>query len=416
VLPQGEAGARVTPAEAGNGAYELVIDPVPYDPDARAIRVDVRAWAAREDGSPVEITGPSATIGLCPPDDLAELEGIGEKVQEFLYRQGILTFKQLAGPEVDVKTINAGLDAAGWKMMDAKTWPQQAKLAAIAREFGMEEDRLNYEAYKAWLKDGIEPDDYDRDEMSRRPLPALPWNGIPQFTPLVLSLALSPSNGHRDQSITLPVQLNNAEDPVRLETVDWEASAQVLPGGEQAAVTVEPIDPQKGRYEIVIAPPAREAKEIRLRVQACVNGRSVEIFYGKAITVHVSPPPAANELSDLEGIEAATEKILNEKGIFTFKQLAAADHRTINKWLDDAGQKMRDAKTWPQQARLADLARKFGSEEDQRSYQAYKSWLKAGIEPDEYDLDENARRAEALVWHGTAELTENAYPAIFRRS
>jgi predicted flap endonuclease-1-like 5' DNA nuclease len=286
-------------------------------------------------------------------------------VQEFLYRQGILTFKQLAGPEVDVKTINAGLDAAGWKMMDAKTWPQQAKLAAIAREFGMEEDRLNYEAYKAWLKDGIEPDEYDRDEMSRRPAsgaalerdPAVHAAGA-EPGPQPLQRASGPAH-HAPRA----VEQRGRPGPVGDRRLGGQRAG--VAGRRTAAVTVEPIDPQKGRYEIVIAPPAREAKEIRLRVQACVNGRSVEIFYGKAITVHVNPPPAANELSDLEGIEAATEKILNEKGIFTFKQLAATDHRTLNKWLDDAGQKMRDAKTWPQQARLADLAWKFGSEEDQ---------------------------------------------------
>ena len=98
------------------------------------------------------------------------------------------------------------------------------------------------------------------------------------------------------------------------------------------------------------------------------------------------------------------------------KDLAGANYRLINQWLDEAGQKMRDAKTWPQQARLADLAKKFGSEEDQRSYQAYKAWLKAAIEPDEYDTDKNYRRTQVLVWHGTAELTEKAYPEIFKAS
>jgi hypothetical protein len=75
-----------------------------------------------------------------------------------------------------------------------------------------------------------------------------------------------------------------------------------------------------------------------------------------------------------------------------------------------------DPKTWPQQAKLAGIAREYGNPEDQQSYQAYKAWLKGGIEPDEVDVAENERRAVALVWHRSAELTERAYPEIFNRN
>jgi predicted flap endonuclease-1-like 5' DNA nuclease len=413
ILPEGEVGARVAPVDGKSDEYELSIDAVPYQPGARQIRVQVRALAALPGGRSLEIDGQSVTIGLCPPDELADLEGIGEKVQEFLYQRGILTFEQLARAEV--KTINGWLDAAGWKMMDAKTWPQQAKLAAVAREFN-EEDRSTYLAYKDWLKDGIEPDQYDVDEKDRRSDPALTWNGIPQFTPLVLSLALSPSGANGDRSVRLPVQLNSEGDRVRLASADWLVNAKVLPGEAELEATVKPVDAAQGRYEIVTAPVGDpDAREVRLSILAGVNGRSIEIFYGKALTVGVSPPPAADDLAELEGIEAATVRLLAGMGISTFEQLAHADPKAINACLDEAGQKMRDAKTWPQQARLADIARKYGREEDRRSYQAYKAWLKGGIEPDEYDRDEKDRRPAALAWHGTAELTEAAYAQIFKK-
>ncbi len=395
----------------GEGKYELIIDPIEYDQDTKMVQVKIYASAADlADGHSVTIPDQIIDIGFCPPDKLADLEGIGPAVQKYLYENQILTFKQLALKEVS--ELKALLDAKSWettdakprpehvkpwKMMDAKTWPQQAKLAAIAREF-CGEDQKTYEAYKDWLKDGIEPDEYKKDEKDRRDV-ALPWNGIPQVTPLALRLALDPFNGHHDQPIALPLQLNNEEDRVRLESVDWKVDARALPGGEPVVATVKPVAPEQGRYEIVIDPvPNGEAQEIRLRVQASIRDRSIEIYYGKALTVQVSPPSGADNLSDLEGIEAATEKLLHAHGISTFQQLANADHRAINGWLDQAGQKMQDAKTWPQQARLADVSQKYGREEDQRSYQAYKAWLQAGIEPDEHDKDEKDRRPVALAW------------------
>jgi len=346
-------------------------------------------------------------------DDLKVLEGIEEGVEKLLNDEGnILTFKQLA--ETNVNDIETLLHTKSWgRMMDPKTWPQQAKLADIAKRYKKIEDKQNFEAYLAWLKDGIEPDEYDVKEDQRRPAPALPWNGIPQFTPLVLNMALSPSSAYRNEPIVLSVQLNRAADEVRLETVEWKVSAKAMPGGHDVKAAVKPVSEASGTFELVLDPVQdQDAREIHVVVQALLNGRSIEIYYDKAITVQVSPVPIADDLTDLEGIGPVTARILNEKGVFTFEQLAKVDHKAINEWLNEADLKMMDAKTWPQQARLADVAKKYGGE-DQRSYQAYKDWLKDGIEPDEYETDEKDRRPEALVWHGTAELTEEAYPGIF---
>jgi ribosomal protein S13 len=61
-------------------------------------------------------------------DDLTKIEGIGPKVSKALIKAGISTFEDLANTKVeDIQQILAD---AGLKMMDATTWPQQAKLAA----------------------------------------------------------------------------------------------------------------------------------------------------------------------------------------------------------------------------------------------------------------------------------------------
>jgi large subunit ribosomal protein L21 len=61
-------------------------------------------------------------------DNLAKIEGIGPKVAKTLNDAGILTFEDLANTKVeDIQKI---LTDAGLRMMDATTWPEQARLAA----------------------------------------------------------------------------------------------------------------------------------------------------------------------------------------------------------------------------------------------------------------------------------------------
>ncbi len=61
-------------------------------------------------------------------DDLTKIEGIGPKVSQALREAGISTFEALAGATVE--DIQKVLSEAGLRMMDATTWPQQAKLAS----------------------------------------------------------------------------------------------------------------------------------------------------------------------------------------------------------------------------------------------------------------------------------------------
>jgi large subunit ribosomal protein L21 len=68
-------------------------------------------------------------------DDLTLIEGIGPKVAEILGAAGITTFAGLAN--TDAERIQEMLDAAGLKMMDATTWPAQAKLAAAGDMDGL---------------------------------------------------------------------------------------------------------------------------------------------------------------------------------------------------------------------------------------------------------------------------------------
>lgn len=62
------------------------------------------------------------------PDDLAMLEGIGPKIASVLQGVGIKTFAQLA--HTNIAILEDTLKAAGIRLADPASWPEQAKLAA----------------------------------------------------------------------------------------------------------------------------------------------------------------------------------------------------------------------------------------------------------------------------------------------
>ncbi len=70
-------------------------------------------------------------------DDLTLIEGIGPKVTQVLNDAGISTFAALA--EADAAHIQEILNSAGLTMMDATSWPAQAKLAAEGDMDGLKE-------------------------------------------------------------------------------------------------------------------------------------------------------------------------------------------------------------------------------------------------------------------------------------
>lgn len=62
------------------------------------------------------------------PDDLKKIEGIGPKVAGILNQAGINTFQEMV--DAGAEKLEALLDETGLQMINADTWPEQAKLAA----------------------------------------------------------------------------------------------------------------------------------------------------------------------------------------------------------------------------------------------------------------------------------------------
>lgn len=73
-------------------------------------------------------TAVPAVVDSIKPDDLKKIEGIGPKVASLLNEAGITNFQQMV--DAGAEKLETILDAAGLQMIDADTWPEQAKLAA----------------------------------------------------------------------------------------------------------------------------------------------------------------------------------------------------------------------------------------------------------------------------------------------
>lgn len=71
---------------------------------------------------------PVTVSAALPPDDLTIVEGIGPKINSILQAAGVNTFAQLAA--LEPQQIMAILTAAGIRLADASSWPEQAGLAA----------------------------------------------------------------------------------------------------------------------------------------------------------------------------------------------------------------------------------------------------------------------------------------------
>jgi predicted flap endonuclease-1-like 5' DNA nuclease len=100
---------------------------------------------------PMEVPQRAAEIPMASasapikPDDLTIVEGIGPKINGILQAAGVNTFQQLAA--LEPQHIMEILTAAGIRLADPKSWPEQARLAAHG-----EMDRLK--AYQDTLKGG----------------------------------------------------------------------------------------------------------------------------------------------------------------------------------------------------------------------------------------------------------------------
>jgi predicted flap endonuclease-1-like 5' DNA nuclease len=84
-----------------------------------------------------------------------------------------------------------------------------------------------------------------------------------------------------------------------------------------------------------------------------------------------APPAEADDLRKIDGIGPKISMVLKDAGILTFSRLANTDVMLLREILDEAGIRIADPQTWPEQANLA-------AKGDWEGLQALQSTLKGG--------------------------------------
>ncbi len=132
------AQAPSAPVRSGTLAHKVSRGPTPQP-------VTAKSPAPPELEESREQRLPEVPPIVVKPDDLTIVEGIGPKINQVLHAAGIQSLSQLSDSEVaHLKEI---LTAAGIRLADPTTWPEQARLAAAG-------DQETLKALQATLKGG----------------------------------------------------------------------------------------------------------------------------------------------------------------------------------------------------------------------------------------------------------------------
>jgi predicted flap endonuclease-1-like 5' DNA nuclease len=260
-------------------------------------------------GEPVDLDELSQEAG----DDLTMIEGIGPKIQELLYQNGIHSYAELA--DCDVELLRAILVGGGsaFRMADPSSWPRQARLAAA-------HDWVRLQTLKQQLTGGV-----------RRP--------APEEAPPPDDLTMIEGIGPKIQEL---LYQNDIHTYAELADSDIAWLQGILVGGGSAFRMADPSSwPRQARLAA-----ARDWERLQRLKEQLTGG------------VRRPPEPVReDDLTMIEGIGPKISASLKEHGIRTFAQLARTDVDRLQAILAEAGPAFKLAapavESWPEQARLA---------------------------------------------------------------
>lgn len=259
---------------------------------------------------------PAATAPTAAPtyDDLTVVEGVGPKIREVMFANGITTWAELANASPD--HLNGLLMANGLGGHDPATWPEQSKMAAEGR----------WDELKVWqqqLHGGV-----GMGGGTPAPAPA-----SPTYDDLTVVEGVGPEI--RDilfaNGITTWAGLGAANPEAIKQLLDRQGMGMHDPTTwpEQSQMAAD------GRWD--------ELKSWQDRLH---GGRET----GGQSTL---ASPNADDLTKIEGIGPKTQELLYNMGIRTYADLAGASAPQIQELLASNGLGMHDPTTWPDQSKMA---------------------------------------------------------------
>lgn len=244
--------------------------------------------------------------GLYPSDDLKLIEGIGPKIEALLNADGINTYRELAGADIDRLKVILEKGGERFRLADPSTWPQQAALAADAKWDELQKLQNELDA-------GIRISDDLRKIEGVGPGAQRLLNNAGVYTYEQLA-ALSPE---------------------RLREILSE-------GGE----LFRNYNPESWPEQAKLAGDGRWDD---------LNKLQDELIGGLRLKLASFDSENRDDLKIVEGIGPKIEELLNTAGIFTFRKLSETPVERVREILENAGPRFRiaDPSTWAAQSTLA---------------------------------------------------------------
>lgn len=319
---------------------------------------------------------------LFAPGELQIVEGVGPKVEGVLKNGGVNNWAELAEQSTDdIKTLLAAAGPA-YKMMDPKSWPQQARLASEGKWDELVEFQRFLDTGREDQGDFETPAKIETMALRRmEDMPALASRGSRGFGYAALfptdNLKIVEGIGPKLEEV-----LKNAG------YADWAALAKAKP--EELSQAMEKADPKyrihnpktwprqaelasQGKWDELIEYQkfldTGEEKKGDFETPA-----KVEQLAAKMLGFAAADP---EDLKIVEGIGPKIEELLKDHNIKNWQELAFTTSDEIRDLLADAGKNFRlaDPSSWPQQARLA-------AEGRWKELKDYQDFLQGGKTPE----------------------------------
>ncbi|MDF1812668.1 MAG: helix-hairpin-helix domain-containing protein [Verrucomicrobiales bacterium] len=281
-------------------------------------------------------------------DDLSEIKGIGNSIEEKLNEYGVYKFGQLAGwNESNISAFNDRLSFKG--RIEREEWVQQAqKLAARAEEEAdYQPDTSDIPVPDVASYDGI-VSEFSGEDVEVDPALGVIYQGRPERSDDLKQIwgigsriekAMHSKGVYRFSQIAAWNEYNIRQFDERLDLKGriqrdhWVSQSQSL---------------------------AKESDELHTQFGSLLSSR----FAGESVTVkprygvvYTQSPEEPDDLTEINGIGPVTERQLNDSGIYTFKQIANWDGeaiKAVEEDIDGPGRVERDK--WVEQAAEFDTA------------------------------------------------------------
>lgn len=176
-----------------------------------------------------------------------------------------------------------------------------------------------------------------------------------------------PADQPQTENLILEIEDGNTDKPVVAESLDIPLEINT-PESTETPIIADPELPTPPVLVIepVAVPEPKPEKTPKQKAAAAAEG---------------SPTPASatdrDDLTVVEGIGPKIQMLLNQYGIYTYRQLAEADVTRLKEILSTAGPQlaMHDPGTWPSQANLA-------ANDQWDTLKSVQGFLKGGKKPD----------------------------------